>query len=127
MAADHYRLLDVAPTADTGQIRAAYLRLMRSCHPDVRPGDLAAAEIARQANIAWRTLRDPRLRAAYDRQLAAAAPGPAVAAPGAAASASQAAYLRQRQEYGKAFHRACLRVAAAVFASGLLLLAVTAR
>lgn len=127
MAADHYRLLGVAPTAEPGQIRAAYLRLMRSCHPDVRPGDPAAAEIARQANIAWRTLRDPRLRAAYDRQLAAAAPASPADRPAADLSPSQAAYLRQRQEYGQAFHRACLRVAAAVFASGLLLLAVTAR
>ena len=124
MGADRYRLLGVPPTADVADIRAAYLRLMRSCHPDLRPGDLAAAETARQANLAWKVLRDPQRRAAYDRQLLATAPGGATVA---AVSPSQAAYLRQRKEYGQAFHRACIRVAVAVFASGLLLLAFTAR
>lgn len=122
MAADHYRLLGVPREADTAEIRAAYLRLMRSCHPDVRPGDLAAAEVARQANLAWNTLGDPIRRAAYDRQLAATTA--ASAAADASAPPSQAAYLRQRQEYGRAFHLACLRVAAAVFACGVLALAL---
>lgn len=128
MGADHYRLLGVPPTAEVADIRAAYLRLMRSCHPDLRPGDPAAAETARQANLAWKVLREPQRRAAYDRQLRATAPDrAAVGGSAASAAPSQAAHLRRRKEYGQAFHRACIRVAVAVFASGLLLLAFTAR
>lgn len=119
MAADHYRLLGVPHEADTAEIRLAYLRLMRTCHPDVRPGDLTAAELARQANLAWRTLRDPIRRAAYDRQLAAAVPAALGPEPQPTGSPSQSAYVERRKAYGRAFHAATLRLAAAVFSVGL--------
>lgn len=124
---DHYAVLGVHPDADAEQVRAAYLRLMRANHPDLRPGDVAAAETARRANLAWQTLRDSQTRAAYDRQRRARDRGSAAATAdlGRPADLGQAAYVERRRAFGKDVHRACLRLGAAVFALGLLLLAFT--
>lgn len=123
MQPDHYATLGVPSTAPLPEIRAAYLRAMRACHPDLRPGDLAAGEAARRANLAWQVLGDPQRRAAYDRQRRARG---LVGLPSAPAHPGQAAYLARRRAYGRAFHQACLKGAAAVFALGLVLLAFTA-
>lgn len=123
MAADHYATLGVPPTARIQEIRAAYLRAMRACHPDLRPGDLAAGEAARRANLAWQVLGDPERRAAYDRQMRARG---ALTVPAPPADPGQAAYLARRRAYGRAFHQACLKGAAAVFALGVVLLAFSA-
>lgn len=127
---DHYATLDVAPDAGTDEVRAAYLAVMRACHPDVRPGDLAAAERARRANLAWQVLRNPVSRAAYDRQRAATAGGLDACSRQASVSArepSQAAYAERRKAYGRTFHAATLKVAAAVFAAGFGVLILVSR
>lgn len=62
---DHYRLLQVRRDASVEVISAAYKRLMRSAHPDHG----GSAERARQLNLAFETLSDPAMRAAYDRTL----------------------------------------------------------
>ena len=62
---DLYRTLQVEPNADLEAIHAAYRRLARLYHPDLNPRP-EAAERMRAINAAYRVLRDPRQRAAYD-------------------------------------------------------------
>ncbi|HET6317983.1 MAG TPA: J domain-containing protein [Chloroflexota bacterium] len=62
---DFYRLLQVAPQADTEAIHAAYRRLARVYHPDLNQTP-EAAERMRAINAAYRVLSDPAKRAAYD-------------------------------------------------------------
>lgn len=63
---DHYKILGVAEGANAAVIRAAYRSLMRECHPDLNTKEAAAAR-ARLVNEAYRVLRDPEARTAYDR------------------------------------------------------------
>lgn len=121
MFRDHYQALGVHPQATAADVRAAYLRLMRANHPDRRPGDPVAADVARRANAAWEVLGDAALRASYDR-LRAAGSRPQVRLVGDDRPAAPRAYSPEGDRYRKAFHRACLRVGAAVFALGCVLL-----
>ncbi len=57
---DEMRALDVLelePDADFAAIRAAWRRLAKASHPDVRPGDAAAADRFRAIQAAWDVLR----------------------------------------------------------------------
>ncbi|MEO7410461.1 MAG: DnaJ domain-containing protein [Sphingomicrobium sp.] len=67
---DHYATLRVAPDADGGVIRSAYRDLMRRFHPDVN-GSRGAGARAKAINEAYACLRDPSMRALYDRDRAA--------------------------------------------------------
>ena len=72
--ATHYDVLGVRPDASTTQIRSAFVQKARDLHPDGHAGrpdaDIDTARRAMQdVNEAWRVLRDPALRAAYDRLL----------------------------------------------------------
>jgi len=66
----YYDVLGVPPTADDKTIRKAYLRLSLKEHPDKHPEDPETAK-ARFVEIgqAYETLKDPILRAEYDREL----------------------------------------------------------
>jgi hypothetical protein len=68
-----YDVLGVRPDASPDDLRRAYRELARALHPDRRSLDLpvSQAEKARfqAVNEAWRVLRDPSSRAAYDRSL----------------------------------------------------------
>jgi hypothetical protein len=78
---DLYRILQVEPNADLEAIHAAYRRLARLYHPDLNPRPEAAERMA-AINAAYRVLRDPRQRAAYDaRRYLRPAPAVAVARP----------------------------------------------
>ncbi len=67
----HYEVLGVTPDASMDEIRASYLTLARSAHPDVQR-DAAARERAedtmRTINAAWAVLSDVDERSHYDRQ-----------------------------------------------------------
>jgi curved DNA-binding protein CbpA len=64
-----YTVLNVLPDADPLVIEAAYKALMKRHHPDIHPGGAAVAERkAAELNQAYRTLRDPDRRAAYDAE-----------------------------------------------------------
>ncbi len=73
---NHYEVLGVAPTSETGEIRRAYLAAARRHHPDfhadadsvTRTGN---ARRMQELNLAWEVLSDTTARAAYDRTLVA--------------------------------------------------------
>lgn len=67
----HYEVLGVRPTATAGEIRAAYVRLIKQHHPDsMGPGgELAAGDAAPLINRGYAVLKDPAQRTAYDVQL----------------------------------------------------------
>ena len=41
---DYYKILELTPKADKKEIKKAFRRLARKYHPDLNPGDAAAAE-----------------------------------------------------------------------------------
>jgi molecular chaperone DnaJ len=63
---DFYELLGVARDADDHAIRRAYRRLARRLHPDINPGDEAAALRFRAISEAFETLADAERRRQYD-------------------------------------------------------------
>jgi len=63
---DYYKILGVEKTADAKTIKQAYRRLARKFHPDLKPGDKAAAERFKEANEAHEVLSDPEKRRRYD-------------------------------------------------------------
>lgn len=67
--ANHYATLGVAETATPDQIRLAYRRAIRICHPDHNHNDPAAAALFRELTSAYKILRDPEQRMAFDSSL----------------------------------------------------------
>lgn len=64
--ADLYRVLQVDPSADPDVIEAAYRRLALKYHPDRNKDDPKSVDHMKRINEAYRVLRRPDLRAAYD-------------------------------------------------------------
>lgn len=62
----HYDVLGVGSSADSDELRRAYVALARRHHPDVTGGDASRMQAI---NDAWATLGDPARRALYDRSL----------------------------------------------------------
>lgn len=62
---DYYRILGVAPDAETADIKAAYRKLARKYHPDLNAEEDAAARF-REVAEAWEVLKDKERRAEYD-------------------------------------------------------------
>ena len=52
MVNDPYQVLGVSPNADEDTIRQAYRRLAKKYHPDLNPGDAAAAQKMNEINEA---------------------------------------------------------------------------
>ena len=70
----HYEVLGVDPSTSPEDLRRAYVQRARALHPDRQVGadPARAAQAARamqEVNEAWRVLRDPLARAAYDTRL----------------------------------------------------------
>jgi curved DNA-binding protein len=63
---DYYEVLGVPRTASQKDIKSAFRRLARQHHPDVNPGDPAAAERFKEINEANEVLSDPEKRRKYD-------------------------------------------------------------
>ncbi|MFM6188759.1 MAG: molecular chaperone DnaJ [Planktothrix sp.] len=66
MAGDYYEILGVSRDADTEELKRAYRRLARKYHPDVNkePG---AEERFKEISRAYEVLKEPEMRARYDR------------------------------------------------------------
>jgi DnaJ-class molecular chaperone len=62
-----YGVLGIAADADNIRVKAAFRRLAKTCHPDLRGGNEARFKEIAQA---YATLTDPAKRAAYDAQCA---------------------------------------------------------
>lgn len=67
MKRDYYDVLGVRRDADAGEIKKAFRRLARECHPDVNQEDPEAEVRFKEAAEAYEVLSDADSRAAYDR------------------------------------------------------------
>lgn len=66
MAEDLYDILGVSRRATEDEIRSAFRKLAKANHPDVNPGNLAAAERFKKITAANDILSDPEKRRQYD-------------------------------------------------------------
>lgn len=66
--ADHYKVLEVQPTASPEVVEKAYRALCLKHHPDRQPADGhdRATRKMQQLNESYRVLSDPALRRRYD-------------------------------------------------------------
>ncbi|MCA0908318.1 J domain-containing protein [Ruegeria marisrubri] len=66
MSDDPYTVLGVSKDASTAEIKKAYRRIAKDCHPDLKPGDDAAEAKFKAAAAAYDLLKDPETRARFD-------------------------------------------------------------
>ncbi len=66
MAKDYYSILGVDKNATQDDIKKAYRTLVKKYHPDLHPGDKAAAEKFKEINEANEVLSDEKKRKNYD-------------------------------------------------------------
>ena len=66
---NYYEILGVDRKATDADIKSAYRKLVKQYHPDLHPGDAAAAAKFKEVNEANEVLSDAQKRAAYDRRL----------------------------------------------------------
>ncbi|XP_078442455.1 chaperone protein dnaJ 11, chloroplastic-like [Wolffia australiana] len=66
-----YEMLGLTESASAMEIKTAYRKLARACHPDAVAADLkiASAENFKRIHAAYATLSDPDKRAEYDRRI----------------------------------------------------------
>lgn len=63
---DYYKILGVPRSASEKEIKRAFRRLARQCHPDRNPGDKEAENRFKEINEAHEVLADPDKRRRYD-------------------------------------------------------------
>ena len=59
MIEDPYKVLGVSPDASDEEIKKAYRRLAKQYHPDLNPGDEAAARKMKEINEAYERIKNP--------------------------------------------------------------------
>ena len=64
---DYYEVLGVQRGASEQDLKSAFRKLAKECHPDKNPGDKAAEQNFKELNEAYEALKDPQKRAAYDK------------------------------------------------------------
>lgn len=66
MASDPYQVLGVSKQASDEEIRRAFRRMAKECHPDLHPGDSAAADRFKRLSAAYDIVGDTGKRKLYD-------------------------------------------------------------
>ena len=64
---DYYEVLGLSRGASEQDIKAAFRRLAKDCHPDRNQGDKNAEHKFKELNEAYDVLKDDQRRAAYDQ------------------------------------------------------------
>ena len=64
---DYYEVLGVAKNATAAQIKSAYRKKAKECHPDLHPNDKASEERFKELNEANEVLSDAEKRQKYDQ------------------------------------------------------------
>ena len=64
---DYYKVLGIAKSASSDDIKKAYRKMARKLHPDVNPNDATAKLKFQQVNEANEVLSDPEKRKKYDK------------------------------------------------------------
>ena len=106
MAMDPYKILGLDPSASTDEVKKAYRKLARENHPDLNPGDEAAAKRMNDINEAYDRIMNPDKYAAEDARRAAADAAAGRSAgpqrPGQSSNSQQqnAGYYQQQGRYG---------------------------
>ncbi|WP_170341226.1 DnaJ C-terminal domain-containing protein [Ruegeria arenilitoris] len=67
MSDNPYSVLGVSKDASAAEIKKAYRRIAKDCHPDLKPGDAKAEAKFKAAAAAYDLLKDPETRAKFDR------------------------------------------------------------
>jgi molecular chaperone DnaJ len=92
MTGNHYRTLEISENSTTEEIKRAYRRLAKECHPD-RQTHSASHDRIVAINAAYEVLGDPQRRQQYDAELTACSPGQRQKR----AASAQASYNRYRE------------------------------
>lgn len=66
-AQDFYSIIGVPKSATQSDIKKAYFKKAKECHPDLNPNDKNAVKRFQDLATAYETLGDPAKRAEYDR------------------------------------------------------------
>ena len=64
---DYYEVLGIKKGASEDEIKKAYRKKARECHPDLHPDDPSFVEKFQEVNEANEVLSDPQKRARYDQ------------------------------------------------------------
>ena len=64
---DYYEILGLSRGASEQDVKSAFRRLAKDCHPDRNGGDKSSEAKFKELNEAYEALRDPQKRAAYDQ------------------------------------------------------------
>ncbi len=75
MEKDYYKILGVSRTAAPEEIKKAYRKLAKGCHPDTHPGDPQAEERFKEISQAYDILGDEKKRKQYDQMKSAFSQG----------------------------------------------------
>ena len=67
MSNDPYKALGLTKSASDAEIKKAYRKIARTCHPDLKPDDPQAEAKFKAAGAAYDLLKDPETRARFDK------------------------------------------------------------